>query len=260
LKLSVVIPCYNEVATIGPLIEAVRRAPGAEKEIIVVDDGSVDGTSSLLEGALIQSIDVLVSHCANRGKGAAVRSGVACATGEIVIIQDADLEYDPSHFPELIEPILAGRADVVYGSRFHGGRRPRGPYPGHRLCNLLLTRLSCLLNGMPLTDLCTCHKAFRREVLQAMTIEERGFGVDAEITAKLARGNVRVVEVGVSYHGRTRSEGKKLGWRDALRILYSVFRYNFVSLVSRHRRSGDRPTDIRSPMTPLARGAGTLDK
>jgi len=226
MKLSIVIPCYNEAATIGQVLAAVRGAPYPDKEIIVVDDGSRDGTRELLAGALREGIDQLVLHEANRGKGAAIRSGIAAATGEIVLIQDADLEYDPKEYAKLLAPILEGRADVVYGSRFIGAEPHRVLYFWHRMGNGLLTLLSNMMTNLNLTDMETCYKVFRREVIQSIVLEEDRFGFEPEVTAKIARRGLRIYEVGISYYGRTYAEGKKIGYRDGLRAIVCILKYN----------------------------------
>ncbi len=226
VKLSIVIPCYNERGTIEAVINAVRAAPGGEKEIIVVDDCSVDGSSELLEGPLRAKIDKLARHSVNRGKGAALRTGIAEATGDIVIIQDADLEYDPEQYPLLIAPILQGKADVVYGSRFIGSGPHRVLYFWHRVGNGFLTLVSNMFTNLNLTDMETCYKVFRREIIQSLRIEEDRFGFEPEITAKIAKLHCRVFEVGISYYGRTYQEGKKIGWKDGFRALWCILRYN----------------------------------
>jgi glycosyltransferase involved in cell wall biosynthesis len=228
VKLSIVIPCYNERETIAEVIDAVRAAPGGEKQIIVVDDCSTDGTSRLLEETLKPKIDTLLRHPVNRGKGAALRTGIAAATGDIVIIQDADLEYDPNQYPQLIDPILRDRADVVYGSRFMGGAPHRVLYFWHRMGNGLLTLLSNMFTNLNLTDMETCYKVFRREIVQRVTIEEDRFGFEPEITAKIARMDVRIYEVGIAYYGRTYAEGKKIGWRDGVRAIWCILKYNLL--------------------------------
>ena len=228
MKLSVVIPCYNEKSTIADVIAAVRSAPGGDKEIIVVDDCSTDGTGELLRTALAASVDRLIHHPVNRGKGAALRTGIAAATGDIVIIQDADLEYDPHQYGTLIAPILQDKADVVYGSRFMGSEPHRVLYFWHRLGNGLLTLLSNMLTNLNLTDMETCYKVFRREIIQSITIEEDRFGFEPEITAKIARRRCRIYEVGISYYGRTYEEGKKIGWRDGVRAIYCILKYNLA--------------------------------
>ena len=228
MKLSVVIPCYNELGTIEEIINAVRAAPGGEKEIIVIDDFSTDGTRDLLNGSLRSKIDVLIMHEVNQGKGAALRSGIHKASGDIVIIQDADLEYDPNEYGLLIEPILDGRADVVFGSRFMGGRPHRVLYFWHSVGNRFLTTFSNMFTNLNLTDMETCYKVFRREIIQNIQIKENRFGFEPEITAKIAKTNCRIYEVGISYNGRTYNEGKKIGWKDGIRALYCILKYRFV--------------------------------
>jgi glycosyltransferase involved in cell wall biosynthesis len=226
VKLSIVIPCYNERSTIEAVIDAVRAAPGGEKEIIVVDDCSRDGSGELLEGPLRAKVDRVLRHPVNRGKGAALRTGIAHATGDIVIIQDADLEYDPQQYPLLIEPILQDKADVVYGSRFLGGGPHRVLYFWHRVGNGVLTLLSNMFTNLNLTDMETCYKVFRRDIIQSIRIEEDRFGFEPEITAKVAKLRCRIFEVGISYYGRTYEEGKKIGWRDGVRAMWCIARYN----------------------------------
>jgi len=206
--LSVVIPCFNEAATILDLLERVRSAPVASKQIIVVDDGSSDGTRELLQGLQADDLTVLL-HERNRGKGAALATGFAAARGEICIVQDADLEYDPAEYPLVIGPIVQGKADVVFGSRFQGAAPHRVVYFWHRVGNGVLTLLSNMLTDLNLTDMETCYKAFRTEIIQAIRIREQRFGFEPEITAKLARRRCRIYEVGISYYGRTYDEGKK---------------------------------------------------
>jgi glycosyltransferase involved in cell wall biosynthesis len=223
MKLSVVIPCYNESATIAAVLDAVDAAGPANKEIIVVDDASTDGCFALLQGPLRPFIDVLIRHEHNRGKGAALRSGFAVATGDVVVVQDADLEYDPSEYPRLLAPIARGEADVVYGSRFRAG----GASPlWHRVGNRALTFASNLFTGLELTDMETCYKAFRREVIQSVEIEEERFGFEPEITAKIAAAGRRVKEVAISYRPRGYAQGKHIGWRDGVRALFCIVRYS----------------------------------
>ena len=201
MKLSVVIPCYNEAGTIEKVVEAVLGAPGPEKEIIVVDDCSTDGTREILKEKIEARVSRVIYQDANQGKGAALRQGIRAATGDVVIIQDADLEYDPDEYPKMLQPILDGRADVVFGSRFSGGEAHRVVYFWHRVGNGLLTLLSNMLTNLNLTDIETCYKAFRREIIQSIAIEENRFGFEPEITAKIARTRCRIYEVGISYYG-----------------------------------------------------------
>ena len=223
--LSVVIPCFNEAATILDLLVRVRSAPVASKQIIVVDDGSSDGTRELLQGLQADDLTVLL-HERNRGKGAALATGFAAARGTICIVQDADLEYDPTEYPLVIGPIVQGKADVVFGSRFQGAAPHRVVYFWHRLGNGFLTLLSNMFTDLNLTDMETCYKAFRTEIIQAIRIREQRFGFEPEITAKLARRRCRIYEVGISYYGRTYDEGKKIGWRDGVRAIWCILKYN----------------------------------
>ena len=226
MKLSVVVPCYNEVATIVELLEAVRAAPWPDMEVIVVDDCSTDGSRQLLQSMQPALYDQLVLHERNAGKGAALRSGIAAATGEVVLIQDADLEYDPQEYPRLLAPIVAGEADVVYGSRFIGSGPHRVLYFWHRLGNGFLTLMSNMFTNLNLTDMETCYKVFRREIVQSVRIEENRFGFEPEITAKIARLHCRIYEIGISYRGRTYEQGKKIGWKDGVRAIYCILKYN----------------------------------
>lgn len=229
MLLSVVVPCFNELETIGDIIQAIKASPVRDCEIIVVDDCSTDGTTELLKSTWESQVSRVIYHAKNQGKGAALRTGFAAATGDIVIIQDADLEYDPQEYPLMIEPIISGRADVVYGSRFQGGRPHRVVYFWHMLGNTVLTTLSNMFTNINLTDMETCYKAFRREVIQGITIRENRFGFEPEITAKVAKMGCRIYEVGISYYGRTYKEGKKIGWRDGFKALYCIVRYNLFS-------------------------------
>ena len=226
MKLSVVIPCYNERETIRAIVDAVKASPYPNMEIIVVDDCSRDGTRELLKTEIAALVDVVVYHDTNQGKGAALRSGIRAATGDVVIIQDADLEYDPNEYPHLVEPILHDKADVVFGSRFMGGRPHRVLYFWHRLGNGMLTLMSNMMTNLNLTDMETCYKVFRREIIQTIQIEENRFGFEPEITAKIAKTGCRIYEIGISYHGRTYEEGKKIGWKDGLRAFYCIIKYN----------------------------------
>jgi len=226
MKVSIVIPCYNEKNTIAKIVEAVRNAPVENKEIIVIDDGSNDGTQTLLREKLSGAIDQIIYHPVNRGKGAALRAGFEAASGDIILVQDADLEYSPEEYPVLLEPIISGKADAVFGSRFMGGRPHRVVFFWHMVGNRFLTLLSNMFTNLNLTDLETGYKAFRAPLIKSIQIEENRFGFEPEITAKLAKKRCRIYEVGISYYGRTYEEGKKVGWRDGLRALYVIVKYN----------------------------------
>ena len=223
--LSVVIPCYNELATVESLIRRVREVP-LKMEIIVVDDGSTDGTRDLLQTLEQQGlIDQLVFHAQNGGKGTALRTGFAKATGHVVVVQDADLEYDPYEFPLLLEPILSGKADAVYGSRFLGGPH-RVLFFWHSVGNRFLTILSNMFTDLNLTDMETCYKMVRRELLQSLPLSARRFGIEPELTARLAQAGARIYELRISYNGRSYEEGKKIGWKDGVSALGSILKYN----------------------------------
>lgn len=224
MKLSIVIPVYNEINSIKTILESVR-AVDLEKEIICVDDYSSDGTRQLLSELACDTIKVFY-HDRNLGKGAALRTGFSKATGDIVIIQDADLEYDPQQYPKLIQPIIEGKADVVYGSRFVTGDYRRVLYFWHMLGNTFLTLMSNMLTNLNLTDMETCYKVFKKDVLEMITIEENRFGFEPEITAKISKLDIRIYEVGISYSGRTYKEGKKIGWKDGISALRCILKYN----------------------------------
>jgi len=227
-EISVVIPCYNEVSTIEAILDAVRASEIRDKEIIVVDDASSDGTREKLRSLEGQPGLRVIFHERNRGKGAALRAGFLAATGDVVIVQDADLEYDPKEYEKLLAPIRAGKADVVYGSRFAGGESHRVLYFWHYAANKILTLCSNMFTNLNLTDMETCYKAFRREIIQRIDLREERFGFEPEFTAKVARMGCRIYEVGISYSGRTYAEGKKIGWRDGLRALWCIVRYNLL--------------------------------
>ena len=226
MKVSIVIPCYNEKKSIEQIVEAVRSAPLENKEIIVVDDYSNDGTQTLLKQRVSQVVDQIIYHPVNSGKGAALHSGFAAATGDIILVQDADLEYNPEDYPVLLEPLLSGKADAVFGSRFMGGRPHRVLFFWHMVGNKFLTLLSNMFTNLNLTDMETGYKAFRASVIKSIQIEEDRFGVEPEIVAKLARTGCRIYEVGISYSGRTYKEGKKINWKDGFRAIYAIVKYN----------------------------------
>ncbi|HAF15273.1 MAG TPA: glycosyl transferase [Blastocatellia bacterium] len=226
MKVSIVIPCYNEKNTIAKIVEAVRSAPVENKEIIVIDDGSNDGTQTLLREKLSGAVDQIIYHPTNRGKGAALRTGFEAASGDIILIQDADLEYSPEEYPLLLEPIISGKADAVFGSRFMGGRPHRVLFFWHMAGNRFLTLLSNMFTNLNLTDIETGYKAFEASLIKSIKIEEDRFGVEPEIIAKLARTGCRIYEVGISYSGRTYAEGKKINWTDGVRAIYAILKYN----------------------------------
>ena len=226
MKVSVVIPVFNERGTTEQIVNAVRAAPLENIEIIVVDDASTDGTQEVLKEKISSLVDRIIYQPRNYGKGAALRAGFAAASGDVILVQDADLEYNPADYPTLLEPIFSGKADAVFGSRFMGGRPHRVLYFWHMVGNRFLTLLSNMLTNLNLTDMETCYKVFRRELLDRITIEEDRFGVEPELVAKIARTGARIYEVGISYYGRTYAQGKKIGWKDGIAAIYAIMKYN----------------------------------
>ena len=226
MKVSIIIPCYNERPTIEPILKAVQASSISDKEIIVIDDFSTDGTRECLQEQLNHLYDHLILKESNQGKGAALKAGFEKATGGVLLIQDADLEYDPTDYPALLEPIFTGKADVVYGSRFMGGRPHRVLYFWHMILNKMLTLFSNMMTNLNLTDMETCYKVFTREVIEKIDLEENRFGIEPEITAKISKLNIRIFEIGISYYGRTYKDGKKIQWTDGLRAAYAIVKYN----------------------------------
>src|SRR5262249_7485312 len=220
-------PCFNECKTIEEILKRVESCAHQPKEIIIIDDGSTDGTQELLSKRPLRDSERIIFHEKNRGKGAALRTGIAAAIGDIIIFQDSALKYDPSEIPRFINPFFAGRADVVYGSRFIGGEAHRILFFWHRIGNGVLTLMSNMLSDLNFTDIETGYKAFRAEIVKSMELEESRFGFEPEITAKVAKiPNVRIFEVGISYYGRTYAEGKRTGWKEGFRARYCIIKYN----------------------------------
>jgi glycosyltransferase involved in cell wall biosynthesis len=249
MKLSILIPCFNERATIEEILARVEVCGYDPKEIIIVDDCSTDGTRDILSKRPPKDSEKVLFHKKNEGKGAALRTGITAVTGDIVIVQDADLEYDPKEIPRIIQPILADRADVVYGSRFVGSEPHRVLHFWHRVGNAMVTLLSNMLTDLDLTDVETCYKAFRTNILRTVQIEESRFGFEPEITAKISKiPGIRIYEIGISYFGRTYSEGKKIIWKDGLWALFCIIKYNM--------RKGTGLTRIERPFV----GASTAEQ
>jgi glycosyltransferase involved in cell wall biosynthesis len=241
MKISVVIPVYNEAATVAELISRVQ-AVDIPKEVIVVDDGSTDGTRDVLARLEKRYGNLRVFLQANNsGKGAALRTGFKQATGDFVLVQDADLEYDPSDYPALLKPLIEGKADVVYGSRFLTTKEHRVLFFWHSVGNRLLTLISNMFTDLNLTDMETGYKAFRREVIQAIKLEQDRFGFEPEVTVKIARMKLRIYEVGISYYGRTYEEGKKIGWKDGVKALWCILKYSIKTPVSRYQPAEQKP-------------------
>ncbi|MBL7960947.1 glycosyltransferase family 2 protein [bacterium] len=233
MKLSIIVPVYNEEKTIRGIVDAVLNAPilyknaNIDKEIIIVDDCSKDQTRSILSTELESKVDKVIYHEVNKGKGAAIRTGIQHMTGDFMVVQDADLEYDPNEYSKLLLPIIEGKADVVYGSRFSGSDAHRVLYFWHYKGNQFLTMLSNMFSNLNLTDMETCYKTFKKEIIQNIHLEQNRFGFEPEVTAKIAKiPNIRIYEVGISYYGRTYQEGKKINWKDGFSAIWCIIRYN----------------------------------
>jgi len=226
MKVSIIIPCFNEETFISEILSEVNKQKTINKEVIIVDDSSNDETVSIIKEGNADLYDLLICHESNQGKGAAIASGIKASSGDIILIQDADLEYDPNEYDKLLKPIFENKADVVYGSRFIGSNAHRVLYFWHRMGNGFLTLLSNMFTNLNLTDMETCYKVFRKEIFDDLQIEEKRFGFEPEITAKIAKKKIRIYEVGISYYGRTYNEGKKIGWKDGIRAIHCIIKYN----------------------------------
>ena len=229
-KVSIIIPCYNEKKTINELIDRVKMQTSFEKEIIVIDDFSTDGSREILNDTIKEKVDKLLFNDSNKGKGFSIRRGISVSTGDIILIQDADLEYDPGEYKKLLNPILQGVADVVYGSRFIGSEEKRVLYFWHRVGNYFLTFLSNMLSNLNLSDMECCYKVFKKDILKKINLKENRFGFEPEVTAKIAKINgIRIYEMGVKYFGRTYYEGKKITWKDGFSAVRCILVYNLMS-------------------------------
>ena len=229
MKLSIIIPCYNEKKYLSELIPLIKKSPVKEKEIILVDDGSDDGSTQLIRDKLEAEVDKVVYHESNLGKGAAIRSALKYVTGGMVIIQDADLEYNPQEYPKLMAPILEGKADVVYGSRFLGEGPHRVHLFWHYVGNRLLTLISNMFTNLNLTDMETCYKLLKTDIIKGISLRENGFGIEPEITAKIAKTKCRIYETGISYYGRSYEEGKKINWKNGLGAIFAIIKYGLFT-------------------------------
>jgi glycosyltransferase involved in cell wall biosynthesis len=229
MKLSIIIPCYNEINTISQIIKKIKSVISYDYELIVIDDCSTDGSRELLNDKLKNELNHLLLNEKNFGKGYSIKKGIDHATGDIIIIQDADLEYDPSDYPKLIEPIKKGYADVVYGSRFLGSEERAVLFFWHSFGNFILTTLSNMLSNLNLTDMEVCYKAFKSEIIKSIDLKEKRFGFEPEVTAKIAKKNLKIFEVGLKYHGRSYDEGKKITWKDGISAIRCIIYYNIFS-------------------------------
>ena len=231
MLISIIIPCYNEIHTLDKIIDLVNDQKQVNKEIILVDDCSSDGTKELIEDKIFKKVDKVIYHKKNHGKGAAVRSGIKNSSGDIILIQDADLEYNPENYSVLLKPIIDNYADVVYGSRFMGPGPNRALYFWNRIGNKVVTTLCNLCNNLTLTDMETCYKVFKKEFITNITLEENKFGIEPELTIKFAKQGARIYEVGIDYYGRQIEEGKKITWKDGIAAIYHILKYSFFKKI-----------------------------